>query len=176
MKILDRYIAKNFLYGYFIALFIMIGMFLAIDLFMNLDEFSEMLDAVDPATGVHYTMTDVTLYTIRFYGIRCCLWFKDMAGMIIVIAAVFSLTRMTRNNELVAVMASGMSLKRILAPILLLSVLLTGLMVADQEWLVPKHAYELTRKHDDFANDEAYSIWFIGDDKGSLFCSPKYDE
>jgi len=175
MKILDRYIAKNFLYGYFISLFVMIGMFLTIDLFMNLDEFAELLGMQD-ATGHIMTMKDVMLSVVRFYSVRCALWYKDMAGMIIVIAAVFSLTRMTRSNELVAVMASGMSLKRILAPILLLSVLLTGLMVADQEFLIPKYAYELTRDHDELSYENAYDIWFVGDDKGSLFCSRKYDE
>ena len=175
MKILDRYIAKNFLYGYFISLFVMIGMFLTIDLFMNLDEFAELLGVKD-ATGHEMTMMDVMANVARFYSVRCALWYKDMAGMIIVIAAVFSLTRMTRNNELVAVMASGMSLKRILAPILLLSVLLTGLMVADQEFLIPKYAYELTRDHDELSYENAYSIWFVGDDNGSLFCSRNYDE
>ncbi|RKY07298.1 MAG: hypothetical protein DRP56_05915 [Planctomycetota bacterium] len=175
MKILDRYIAKNFLYGYFISLFVMIGMFLTIDLFMNLDEFAELLGVQD-ATGHEMTMKDVALNVVRFYSVRCALWYKDMAGMIIVIAAVFSLTRMTRSNELVAVMASGMSLKRILAPILLLSVLLTGLMVADQEFLIPKYAYELTRDHDELSYENAYDIWFVGDDKGSLFCSQNYDE
>ncbi|OQY08071.1 MAG: hypothetical protein B6I25_00210 [Planctomycetales bacterium 4572_13] len=175
MKILDRYIAKNFLYGYFISLFVMIGMFLTIDLFMNLDEFAELLGMED-ATGHEMTMMDVMMNVVRFYGIRCALWYKDMAGMIIVIAAVFSLTRMTRSNELVAVMASGMSLKRILAPILLLSVFLTGLMVADQEFLIPKYAYELTREHDELSYENAYDIWFVGDDRGSLFCSQEYDE
>ena len=58
MKILDRYIAKNFLYGYFISLFVMIGMFLTIDLFMNLDEFAELLGVKD-ATGHEMTMMDV---------------------------------------------------------------------------------------------------------------------
>ncbi|MEN8126473.1 MAG: LptF/LptG family permease [Planctomycetota bacterium] len=175
MKILDRYIAKNFLYGYFIALFVMIGMFLTIDLFMNLDEFAELLGAED-ADGRVLTMGDVMANIVRFYSVRCALWYKDMAGMIVVIAAVFSLTRMTRNNELVAVMASGMSLKRILAPILLLSVLLTGLVVVDQEFFIPKHAYELTRDHDEMSYEDTYSIWFIGDDKGSLFCSRQYVE
>ena len=47
MKILDRYIAKNFLFGYFIVLFVMLGMFLSIDLFLNLDEFSELLGQED---------------------------------------------------------------------------------------------------------------------------------
>jgi lipopolysaccharide export system permease protein len=175
MKILDRYIAKNFLYGYFISLFVMIGMFLTIDLFMNLDEFAELLGEKD-AAGHIMTMKDVLINVVRFYSVRCALWYKDMAGMIIVIAAVFSLTRMTRSNELVAVMASGVSLKRILAPILLLSVLLTGLMIADQELVIPKYAYELTREHDELSYENAYSIWFVGDDKGSLFCSQQYDE
>jgi lipopolysaccharide export system permease protein len=175
MKILDRYIAKNFLYGYFISLFVMIGMFLTIDLFMNLDEFAELLGATD-ATGHIMSLKDVALNVVRFYSIRCALWYKDMAGMIIVIAAVFSLARMTRSNELVAVMASGVSLKRILAPILLLSVLLTGLMVADQELVIPKYAYELTREHDELSYENAYDIWFFGDGNGSLFCSKNYDE
>jgi lipopolysaccharide export system permease protein len=173
MKILDRYIAKNFLYGYCIVLFVMIGMFLSIDLFMHLDEFAELLTE---HPELNLTVKDVMVDIIRFYGIRCILWYKDMAGMIIVIAAVFTLTRMTRNNELIAVMASGMSLKRILAPILLLVLFLTGLMVVDQEFVIPRYAYQLTQKHDDLSNDEAYAIWFMGDEKGNLFCSPKYVE
>lgn len=178
MKILDRYVAKNFLYGYFITLFVMMGMFLTIDLFMNIDEFAELMakntDIDDPELKV--TFVDVLMSIFSYYSVRLALWFKDMSGMMIVIAAVFSLTRMTRNNELIAVMASGMSLKRILAPILLLSLILTGLMVYDQEVIVPSHAYELTRSHDSASDDKAYSIWFLGDAKGSLFCSRKYDE
>jgi len=175
MRILDRYIAKNFLFGYFIVLFVMLGMFLAIDLFLNLDEFSEQLGKQD-MTGHELTLKDVLLNIIRYYSVHCCLWYKDLAGMVIVVAAVFSLSRMTRNNELVAVMASGMSLKRILAPILFLSLLLSGLMILDQEVVIPRLAQELTRKHDDLVNENVYDIWFVGDDKGSLISSRKYEE
>lgn len=173
MKILDRYVAKNFLYGYFITLFVMIGMFLCIDLFLNLDEFAELMT---DHPELELTVKDVVMNVISFYSVRTALWYKEMAGMIIVIAAVFSLTRMTRNNELIAVMASGMSLKRILVPILMLSLVLTGLMIVDQEFVVPKYAYELTRDHDELSLEGAYSIWFLGDEKGSLFCSQLYDE
>lgn len=176
MKILDRYIAKNFLCGYFIALTVMLGMFLTIDLFLKLDEFAEFFDKINPVTETEYTMSEVTMLVIRFYAIRCCLWYKEIAGMVIVIAAVFSLTRMTRNNELIAVMASGMSLKRILAPILFLSLMLSGLMVLDQELLIPRFSHELTRKHDDLPKEGVYDLWFAGDDKGSLICSTRYKE
>ena len=168
MKILDRYIAKNFLFGYFIALFVMLGLFVTVDLFLNLDEFAEFSDR-----GLWLVIKEV----VRYYAVHCCLWYKDLAGMVMVIAAVFSLTRMTRNNELIAVMASGVSLKRILAPILFLSLVLSGLMVADQELLIPKLSHELTRNHDEFLDDSLYyDLWFAGDDKGSLICSRNYEE
>lgn len=167
IKILDRYVARNFLFGYFIALFVMLGLFMTIDLFINMDEFAEHSNQ-----GVGFVVMNI----VRFYSVRCCLWYKELAGMVIVVASVFSLTRMTRNNELIAVMASGMSLKRILAPILFLSVLLTGLMIVDQEFVIPRLANLLTRSHDDTTDEAAYDIWFIGDDKGSLICSRRYEE
>lgn len=167
MRIIDRYIAKNFLYGYFIALFVMLGLFVTIDLFLNLDEFAEYSDL-----GIKVVLQNI----VRYYSVHCCLWYKNMAGMVMVIAAVFSLTRMTRNNELVAVMASGMSLKRILAPILFLSLMLSGLMVIDQEFVIPKLSHELTRKHDKLLEENVYDLWFAGDDQGSLICTQKYEE
>ena len=169
MRIIDRYIAKNFLYGYFIALFVMIGLFITIDLFLNLDEFSEYLEQ-------GFSVSSVLMIVVRYYSVHGCLWYRDLAGMVMVIAAVFSLARMTRNNELVAVMASGMSLKRILAPILLLSLVLSGVMILDQELVIPRLSHELTRKHDDLSEESYYDIWFVGDDKGSLICSPRYEE
>lgn len=175
MKILDRYIATNFLYGYFISLFVMIGMFLTVDLFLHLDEFSEHLGKAD-ASGHLLTMKDVIGNVIHYYSIQSSLWYRDLAGMVIVIASVFSLARMTRNNELIAIMASGVSLKRILAPILVLALLLTGLMVLDQELLIPKLSHELTRKHDDLQDSGMYDLWFIGDKKASLICSRRYEE
>ena len=42
MKILDKYVAKNFLIGYAIAFAVLIGMRITIDLFANLDEFTEL--------------------------------------------------------------------------------------------------------------------------------------
>ena len=41
MKILDRYIAKNFIIGYIIAFTVLIGLCVVIDLFVSLDEFAE---------------------------------------------------------------------------------------------------------------------------------------
>jgi lipopolysaccharide export system permease protein len=96
--------------------------------------------------------------------------------MVMVVAAVFSLSRMMRNNELIAVMASGTSLKRILAPILLLSLFLSGMMINDQEFIIPKLINELTRTRDEISDGIVCDLWFAGDDNCSLISSRKYEE
>ena len=167
MKILDKYIAKNFIVGYLITFCVLMGLFIVVDLFINLDEFAESSDL-----GTLAVLNKVRMY----YGAQSVLWFRDLAGIITVVAATFSLARLTTNNELVAVLASGVSLKRVMAPIIFLAILLTGLLVLDQEYAIPKRANQLVRAHDAVSEDAAYELWFMSDDAGSLFCTNEYDE
>jgi len=166
MKILDRYVAKNFLIGYAIAFCVLIGLRIIIDLFVNLDEFTEHADLGALA---------VTKNIFIFYGLNTTLYFRDFAGMITVVAAAFSLGRMVRLNELVAMMASGVSLKRVIEPIVLFALLLTALLVIDQELVIPSLSDRLARSHDDIPGQEYYDVLFITDGKGSLICSLKFD-
>ena len=166
MKILDRYIAKNFLVGYAIAFCVLIGLRIIIDLFVNLDEFAEHADL-----GTWAIIKNV----ISFYGLNTTLYFRDIAGVITVVAAAFSLGKMVRANELVAIIASGVSAKRIVGPILVLAIFFTGLSVADQEFLIPSLSDKLVRDEDDVPGRESYAVWFLTDGDGSLICSPRYD-
>jgi lipopolysaccharide export system permease protein len=109
-----------------------------------------------------------------FYCLNCTLYFRDFAGMITAVAAAFSFGRMVRSNELVAVMASGISLKRIIAPIVFLALLLTGVLVIDQELLIPPLADKLVRSHDDLPGQESYDVKFISDGNGSLINSQQF--
>ncbi len=165
MKILDRYVTKNFLTGYLIAFGVLMGLRIMTDLFVNIDEFTE---------HAGLTVTQVLLNIALYYGRHSFLYFRDFAGMITVVAAVFSLGKMTKNNELIAVMASGVSLKRIIAPILFLSLAFAGLHVIDQEFFIPPMADKLVRSHDAVADTLFYDMWFISDAKGNLFCSPQF--
>jgi len=167
MKILDKYIAKNFAIGYLITFSVLIGLFIMVDLFVNLDEFAEHSDL-----GISAVFRNI----LKYYSAQSVLWFRDLAGIITVVAATFSLARLTYNNELVAVLASGVSLKRVMAPIIFLAIVLTGLLVLDQEYMIPKKANQLVRSHDAVGEDEAYELWFMSDGKGSLFCTKRYDE
>ncbi|MBW8040207.1 MAG: YjgP/YjgQ family permease [Planctomycetes bacterium] len=166
MKILDKYVAKSFMTGYCIAFCVLMGLRIIIDLFVNLDEFAE-----HSSLGGMAVIKNI----FSFYGLHSTLYFRDFAGMITVVAAAFSLGKMVRSNELVAVMASGVSLKRVIAPIVLLALLLTGLMVVNQELLIPPLSDKLVRGQDAIPGQESYDVWFIMDGNGSLICSKRFD-
>lgn len=166
MKILDRYIAKNFLIGYAIAFCVLMGLWVIIDLFVNLDEFAEQANL-----GLWAVLKNVVTY----YALNMTVYFRDISGVITVVAAAFSLGRMVRNNELVAMIASGVSAKRIVGPILVLSIFFTALAVADQELLIPALSDRLVRDKDEIRGRHSYTVWFFTDGHGSLVCSPTYD-
>jgi len=84
MKILDKYVVKNFLIGYAIAFCVLIGLRIIIDLFVNLDEFTEHADLSALA---------VMKNILVFYGVNSTLYFREFSGMITVVAASFSLAR-----------------------------------------------------------------------------------
>ncbi len=165
MKILDKYIAKNFLIGYGIAFCVLIGMRIVIDLFVYLDEFTEHANL-----GIIAVAKNILI----FYCLNTTLYFRDFAGTITVVAAAFSLGKMVRLNELVAIMASGVGLKRVIGPIVLLGLLLTGLLVIDQELVIPSLGDKLVRGPDDIPGQERYDVWFLADGQGSLICSPDF--
>ncbi len=166
MKILDRYVGKSFLIGYMIAFLVLIGLRIIMDLFVNLDEFTEHANL-----GAMTVMKNI----LTFYALNATLYFRDFAGMITVVAAVFSLGKMVHNNELVAMMSSGVSLKRVISPIIILALIFTGLLIVDQEIIIPAFSDKLVRAHDDVPGQESYDVWFIDDGNGSLICSQKFE-
>jgi lipopolysaccharide export system permease protein len=166
MKILDKYVAKNFLVGYAIAFCVLLGLRIVIDLFVNLDEFTE---------HANLGMLAVIGNIFTYYGAQSTLYFRDFAGMITVVAAAFSLGKMVRYNELIAMMASGVSLKRIIAPIVILAMLLTAFLVIDQELIIPSLSNQLVRTQDALPGQESYTVWFVSDANGSLICSKRFD-
>lgn len=166
MKILDRYVAKNFLVGYTIAFCVLIGLRIVIDLFVNLDEFTEHAEL---------SALQVVINILSFYGLHTTLYFRDFAGMIAVVAAAFSLGKMVRSNELVAMMASGVSLKRVIGPIVILSLLLTCFVIIDEELVIPPLGDKLVRGQDAIRGEEVYDVWFMSDARGSLISSFGFD-
>ncbi|MGE4286023.1 MAG: LptF/LptG family permease [Phycisphaerae bacterium] len=167
MKTVDKYIAKSFITGYVVAALVLVGLRMLIDLFINLDEFVEASD--------HGFI--VVLWNIAsFYAVQSTVYFRDFAGIITVVAAAFTFGKMTRANELVALMASGVSLKRVIMPVAVCAAALTVLLVADQELIIPSLASKIVRQHDSINEDQQMEVECLTDGLGNLVHAKEFLE
>ncbi len=169
-KILDRYVAKEFLLSYVVAVASVLSLRIVMDLLILGDEFVEA-NAAGEAPGA----LTVIGYIFDYYWPKIFEYFRDFSGTMIFLAACFSLVRMTRQNELTAILASGVSLKRIIAPIVFIALFLNVLMVIDQEVILPKLADKLVRRPDERDALRKKPVWLLPDVHGSLLSATKFD-
>jgi len=159
MTTLDRYILRAFLTNYVIALAVMIGLYVVLDLFVNLDEFTQIEQA---------TVVDTFLRIVDYYSYNLFLYFSQLSGVILVVAACFTLGRFHRTNQLTAIMASGVSLYRVAAPLLVAGIALDAVWLVNQEVVIPRFADKLARTHSDIEGRRSFSVWFVPDGTNAL--------
>ncbi len=159
MRILDRYVLRTFFYSYALSLLVLISLYVVLDLFFNLDEFTEGGKSIP---RVMAEIFDYYLYNVPMY-------FAQLSGVITAFAACVTLARLQRQNEVTAILASGTSLYRLATPIVLASLVMNGLLVLDQEVLLPEVAPKLARERDDVEGMRAYGIWCVRDGENRLF-------
>ncbi len=162
LKILDRYILRAFFTNYLIAIGVMIGLYVILDLFVNIDEFTKA-----ETSSMWQTIARIA----DFYGYNLFLYFAQLAGVIILVAGCFTLGRFHRTNELTAVLASGTSLYRVAAPIILAALGMNALWFFDQEVIIPRIAQKLARKHADIEGRLSFAIWFQPDPRHNALLS-----
>ncbi|MHB1157283.1 MAG: LptF/LptG family permease [Phycisphaerales bacterium] len=145
MKVLDRYILRQFIVN-FILLFVVLSLLIAtLDLIVNIDEFAQVADRVQGDT-LAKTLT-VIAAVLDFYGPQVFVYYIYAAGVLPIAAAGFTLAAMIRNRELTAILAGGVSLYRIAAPLLVAGVGCSTLMFLDQEIAIPAFRDKLARVH-----------------------------
>ena len=181
MTILDRYIIRSFLRNYVLSFVVLVGMYIALDMIFNFDELKRSTASPDATGG----STDVPLLRILlligqiidFYAYNVFAYFIMLSGIIPVVAAAFTLMRMTRLNELTAMLAAGVPLLRIAAPIIAMGIAVGLLVVADQELIIPHIAYKLARQHDEIGRPRAasFQIRAMEDSSGSVLMAARYD-
>ncbi|MGF1632644.1 MAG: LptF/LptG family permease [Phycisphaerae bacterium] len=141
MRILDRYILAMFIRNYAISFGVLIGLYIVMDMVFNFDEFV-VTEQEAEGNPILATLTAIGEY----YFYQSFMIFGQLAGIIPVVAAAFTLLRLSRFNETVAVMAAGVPLLRLAAPIIVASVILNlVLLPVNQELLIPQIRTELTR-------------------------------
>lgn len=124
ITLLDRY-----LYGQFTKNLLLVGgslvaLYLLVDFFEKVDNFVE---AGQSATlALHYLLLKIPLIIVQLLPV--CL----------LLAAVITLGVLNHQRELLALKAGGLSLRRIINPIIGATLICTGLNLAANEWLLPE--------------------------------------
>ncbi|HWE01698.1 MAG TPA: LptF/LptG family permease [Tepidisphaeraceae bacterium] len=172
MKILDRYVIVSFIKNYCISFMVLVGMYVVLDMVFN---FNNMV-AFQTNSGAIQTVIETLRDMGDYYFYQCFLIFVHLSGIIPVVAAAFTLMRLSRFNELTAMLAAGIPLLRVAMPILVAALLLNGLLLIDQELIIPNMIPKLVRDHDEIHGQTRgwFTIEFMQDADNGLLHAARF--
>lgn len=145
MKLLDRYLLRQFVQIFVICFLSLMGLYLVIDLFGHLDNFSQQAERDGGLLRV----------IVKYYGYQSIGFFDRTSGILAMISAMFTVTWLQRHQEMTAMLAAGISKFRIIRPLVLAAIVVSLLGVASRELLIPNIRDELTRSTKDLGGTSA---------------------
>jgi lipopolysaccharide export system permease protein len=149
MKLLDRYIARQFLQNIAALFVVLFAIIIVIDFSLNFDEYAKLAAELPRADGSErggllQGLTAAYL-ALDLWWPRLFQLYNYMLGLVLVGAMGFTCAQMNRHREFVAILAGGISLHRIARPIVIVALALTVLQAANREFVIPQLAPLLTR-------------------------------
>ncbi len=123
MTKIDRYVLRQFIVTAAFALLAFTIIFVAIDMMENLDDFLDR-NATTPIIAAYYLYFTPEIV-------------KLMVPLSMLLSALFTTGRLSTLNELTALKAGGMSLYRFMAPVIIFSLVVSGVSVWFNGWVVP---------------------------------------
>jgi lipopolysaccharide export system permease protein len=165
MRLLDRYVLRNFLEPFFICFLAFLGILLVFDLNDNLSDFVEAKSKWKQV-GVYY------LHQLPHF-----ILLSMPIGLLL--ALLYSLSRMSRSNEIISMLAAGRSVLRVLLPLFICGIIAAGACVWLNYELAPsatalrkadlerikkgdRRAESLTQIDSLLAKDRQHNrVWFI---------------
>jgi lipopolysaccharide export system permease protein len=165
MSVLDRYILRSLLVNYVIGLLVMISLYIVLDMFVNMDEFTEHGRSLLQVLG------DI----INYYAPNVFLYFDQLSSVIALFACMATIARMRGQNEMTALLSSGVSLYRVAVPVVCFGLATTGVAILNTEVFIPSVAHLLARNHDDLGGERAFAVLFLRDRNNALLSAAQYD-
>lgn len=178
MAILDRYILKHFLINFLILFSVLFLFTCMVQLFINLERFVEAADLIEgsePYSNFDKLITILWL-VFDFYTPQLSQFFTYLAGFVTVGAMGFTLVQLHRNRELTALLAAGISLHRIVMPIIVAGLILSMLQFANRELIMPILGPNLLRDYGQLGQHEmkGFPVQMARDGQGHLFYAYRY--
>jgi lipopolysaccharide export system permease protein len=123
MRILDKYLIRQFCFALVFALVAFWTIYVVVNLIDNLGKFMDK--------GASF------LVVLKYYFFSTPYILVLALPVAMLLSCLFSLGQLARNNELTAMKSTGISLYRILLPVLFLSFLISLFVIGFGGWIVP---------------------------------------
>jgi len=139
MRVLDRLMVFSYLKSYVICLISLLGLYIIVDLFMNVSDFAHVNDS----------LKEFLLHVGKYYAARSTTIFDRLSEMIVLLAAMFTIAWVQRNNELLPQLSAGNSTQRVVRPVLVAACAMITLATLNQELVIPRLGSLLTMQRED---------------------------
>ena len=123
MRILDRYILKSILSIFFVCLFTFLFLYIVVDIFSYLE------DIIKQHVGIHALI----MYYIGYLPIV----FVQVAPFSCLLATLYTFAKFNRDNEIIAMRASGLSIIRVSKTVIVFGLLVSAVVFWASDKLVP---------------------------------------
>jgi len=133
IKLIDRQMIRGYFKSYIVCLASLLSLYVVVDLFTNLDDF----------THHNKGLWAALLRIFAYYGYKVAQIFDRLCEAIVLLAAMFTVAWMQRNNEQVPLLSAGISTRRIVTPVLMCAFFMLGMTVINQELIIPRIADKL---------------------------------
>jgi lipopolysaccharide export system permease protein len=153
---LDRMFLISFFRSYAIVFTSLISLYVVLDLFTNIDTFNR--------AGGGFVGT--TRHIFAYYSTQIALIFDRMAESITLLAAMFTVSWMQRNNELLPQLSAGIPTRRVIRPVLLGAAITLSFGPLNQEFVIPQIADRLVAPKDDLEGSKAIALMGAYDPSG----------
>jgi lipopolysaccharide export system permease protein len=159
VRLLDRYVIRNFLQVYFYCIAGFLSIWLIFDISDNISTF------IDEKFGF--------ALTVKYYATQVPEVFIILLPVALLLALLFALGRMSRANEIVSMLTAGVSVPRMLAPLIGMGLLTVAASFALNYSLAPHaemakknfvanaRAHQFTVQGQIFRNRTDLRTWFI---------------
>ena len=125
MKILDKYLLKRFLTTYVFAVFVIVLVILVIDYVEKNDDFIQK-------------SAPVREILLTYYANLAPYWANYISPLMIFISTVFFTAKLAAHSEIIAILTSGVSFRRLMVPYIMGALLIGLFSFTMVGWVLPK--------------------------------------
>jgi lipopolysaccharide export system permease protein len=143
MKILDKYLIKRFLTTYIFAVLVIVLIIMVIDFVEKNDDFLEK-------------KAPMKLVLLQYYANLAPYWANYISPLMIFISTVFFTAQMAAHSEIVAILSTGVSFRRLMLPYFIGASIIAVFSFVMVGWILPRANTERLAFENVYVNDKFY--------------------